>query len=75
MTQDEEAVYYWILCKVCGKLHRGPMVRPYPNRMNFQTIPPDGKMECPDNPGKFAEYNHADWKTSTESNVDKLLGK
>jgi hypothetical protein len=69
-----EPVYYWLVCKVCHKLHRGDMVMSDPKHVNFLAMRKDGKLECPDYPGKFGEYIHSDWKTATESEADKLLG-
>ena len=68
MPSQDEPSYYWLLCKVCKKLHRGDVVSP----PETPTMRKTGKLECPDNPGQFAEYTLSDWKQGTESEVDKL---
>ncbi len=50
------------------RLHRGDVVSP----AGTPTMRKTGKLECPDNPGQFAEYTLSDWKQGTESEVDKL---
>lgn len=68
--KEHEPLYLWVVCKVCHKLHRSGLVIPAPGVMNF---PKSGLIECPDNPGKFAEYSPEEWKQATESEADKLL--
>jgi hypothetical protein len=72
MPGSEEITYYWLPCKVCHKLHRGDVVQPEPERVTSLTMLKTGKLECPENPGKFAEYTFSDWKQATEAEVDKL---
>jgi len=69
MPEKSETRYFWMECKVCAKLHRGDVVRPWPE----PTMRKAGRQECPDNPGRFADYTYSDWKSAAESRVDALV--
>ena len=67
---ESDKRYYWLHCKVCGKVHRGPEEVKELDDLGRQVVPPHGRLECPENLGKFAEYEYMDWRVGTESEVD-----
>ncbi len=65
---------FWVIkCKVCGKLHRGNPTMPGPGVFQIP-MPIEGTVECPDNPGKRAEYWGSDWLALTQAEIDPLTG-
>jgi len=54
-----EDKFWAIRCKVCSKLHRAtPTIPP---GVYQPPIPAQGVVECPENPGKTAEYFGSEW--------------
>lgn len=58
---------WYIDCKVCGNLHRE--AQPVHPGFNMKVA---GKMECPLNPGKYANYNATEWLLMTDSEFRRI---
>jgi hypothetical protein len=67
---ESDTKYFWMICKVCGKLHRGSVFIAELDGFGRQAVPPHGKLECPENPGKFADYEYTDWRVAAELEIN-----
>lgn len=69
---QEEQIFLWIPCSICRKFHRSEALHPSPSIPQQVSFPTFRKLECPDNPGKYAEYAPSDYFQGTESEVIRL---
>ncbi len=63
---ENDPFYYWAVCKVCGKWHRGDLAD---QGLGVPTMRKTGKIECPERKGQFGEYTLSDWMRARESQV------
>lgn len=65
---------FWVVtCKVCGKVHIGQPIIPNPGVYLENTMPLEGKVECPENPGQWREYLGSEWTALTKSELTRRL--
>ena len=61
-------LHLWLPCKVCKKWHSLGLGSGG-GKVAFATLPPGGKVECPDCPGAFASYTPAEIVEATEEEI------
>jgi hypothetical protein len=71
----EEQRFWVVHCKICGKVHMGQPIIPHSGTYLENTMPLEGKVECPENPGQWREYLGYEWTALTQSELDALLKK
>jgi hypothetical protein len=64
MPMKYERSYWYIACKICGNLHREQEPADLKPGLNVKVA---GKVECPNSPGKSADYRSTDWFLLTDS--------
>jgi hypothetical protein len=68
----EDALYWYLKCKVCSHFHLGPKVENTP----LGTYVPSDRVEpCPNNPEKSAAYHQSDWRQMTVAQWKEEEGK
>ncbi len=53
----------------------GQPIIPHSGTYLENTMPLEGKVECPENPGQWREYLGYEWTALTQSELDALLKK
>lgn len=68
-----EPKFWFLKCKICKKLHRSDIIVMDSPNGPYHIPAYGGPLECPDNPGKKADYNiNDDWVALTEAELNDL---